>query len=547
MSTDLMRIVTGQLNFWVGDIKHNLATMQAAIQAAKQTFHADLIVFPELALSGYPPEDLLFRPEFHQQIQTALSQIAKAADGIDILVGYPEQAGKTLYNAALWFREGSVLACYRKQRLPNYSVFDEARYFTAGEAPCVVELKGARVGVLICEDIWYEEPMAETVAKGAQLILCLNSSPFHVNKVYQRADVIRARIQEQSIPLLYAHCVGGQDELIFDGGTMVFDAKGELCQRAPLFEEQLVVSDFTVNHAVTPLKSEIAVMPTELESAYAALVLGVHDYVKKNGFSRVLIGLSGGIDSALTAAIAVDALGADAVKVVILPSRYSAAISKKDAKKEAGLLGVECIQLSIEPVFKAFLRVLKKFTQDAVGIVAQNIQARCRGTILMALSNQMNSLVLVTGNKSEMAMGYSTLYGDMAGGLDVLKDVSKTLAYQLARYRNERSKVIPERVFMRPPSAELAPGQLDIDTLPPYDVLDPILEHYIEQHASREDLLRGGFPSVFVDLVVSRIHQYEYKRRQASPGIRITPLAFGRDWRYPITSGFGYRRVDSGA
>jgi NAD+ synthase (glutamine-hydrolysing) len=532
-----MRIITGQLNFWVGDIKRNLTTMQTAAEVAKKA-HADLLVFPELALSGYPPEDLLFRPEFHEKIQAALSQLVNISYGIDILLGYPEQHGKLLYNAAIWFREGRVLAHYRKQRLPNYSVFDEARYFSEGETPCVVELKGARVGVLICEDIWYPEPVAATVAAGAQLIICLNSSPFHMNKVYQRAEVIRARIKEHSIPLLYAHGVGGQDELIFDGGTMLFDAKGELCQRAPLFKEQLVMSDFTVNQEVTPIKSEIAVMPTELESAYEALVLGVHDYVKKNGFSQVLIGLSGGIDSALVAAIAVDALGADAVKVVALPSRYSAPMSLRDAKKEARLLGVECIQLSIEPALKAFLKILKNFTQDATGIVAQNIQARCRGMILMALSNQMNSLVLVTGNKSEMAMGYSTLYGDMAGGLDVLKDVSKTLVYQLARYRNERSEVIPERVFIRPPSAELAPDQRDEDTLPPYDLLDPMLARYVEQHASRQDLVNAGFPSFFVDLVISRIHQYEYKRRQASPGIRITPLAFGRDWRYPVTSGF---------
>ena len=539
MHKKLLRIAVGQLNFWVGDIWRNLAIMQDAIQTAKQTLHADLIVFPELALSGYPPEDLLFRPEFHQRVQQALVKIANASYGIDILLGYPQQQNNTLYNAAIWFRGGKSIAHYQKQRLPNYAVFDEVRYFSPGKNTCVVDLKGTHVGVLICEDIWYPEPVAATVADAAQLIVCLNASPFHVHKIDQRVSVMQTRVAEHAVPILYVHGVGGQDELIFDGGTLLLDAKGQLCQRAPLFKETLVTFEFTINNCLQPLHGDIAALPTDIESAYQALVLGVHDYVKKNGFSSVLIGLSGGVDSALTTAIAVDALGSESVKVALLPSRYTAAMSIEDAIEEANALGIEYLELSIEPAFEAFLNILEKpFANYAVDIAEQNIQARCRGVILMALSNKLGSLLLATGNKSEMAMGYSTLYGDMAGGLDVLKDVSKTKVYALAHYRNQQSLVIPERVLTRPPSAELALDQRDEDTLPPYPILDQILEGYMETGASREQLIASGLPAALVDLVISRIHQYEYKRRQSAPGIRITPLAFGRDWRYPITSGF---------
>ncbi len=539
MAQKLLTIVVAQLNFWVGDIHRNLQTMIHAVSAAKQQHQADLIVFPELALSGYPPEDLLFQSEFHQSIALALDEITQYADGIDILLGYPEQHDTHLYNAAIWLRDKKVFSSYRKQQLPNYGVFDENRYFVAGQESCVVDLHGMAIGVLICEDIWYEEPVAKTVADGAKLIICLNASPFHLSKIEQRSEIIVQRIAEQKVPILYVHCVGGQDELIFDGGTMLFDKQGVLCQRAPLFKEALVPLRFNLENSFTPLPGEIASLPDEIESAYQALVLGVHDYVKKNRFSGVLIGLSGGIDSALTAAIAVDALGKEAVEVISMPSRYTASISIEDAKEEAKTLGVNYLELSIEPAFTAFLNILAKpFAGYPADITEENIQARCRGVLLMALSNKTGKLVLTTGNKSEMAVGYSTLYGDMAGGFDVLKDVPKKLVYQLAYYRNRINPVIPQRVLERPPSAELAPNQKDEDTLLPYPILDQILEYYIEKKYSREQIIKAGFPPASVDQVISRIHRNEYKRRQAPPGIRITPVAFGRDWRYPITSGF---------
>lgn len=535
----LLTIVVAQLNFWVGDICRNLQIIKKAILAAKQEYKADLIVFPELALSGYPPEDLLFRSEFHERIRLALDEIAREADGIDVLIGYPEKHNDQIYNAAIWFREKKVLANYRKQQLPNYGVFDENRYFSAGKASCVVNLQGAAIGVLICEDIWYPEPPAAVVAEGAELIICLNASPFYVNKIEQRADIILQRIAEQGVPILYAHSVGGQDELILDGGTLLFDGQSNLCQRAPLFKEILIPFKFSIEGSLIPLPGEIVSAPDKIESAYQALVLGVCDYVRKNEFSGVLIGLSGGIDSALTLAIAVDALGAECVQGVLMPSRYTAAMSIEDAVFEAKALGVNYLELSIEPAFKAFLEILAKpFTDYTADTTEENLQARCRGMILMALSNKTGKLVLTTGNKSEMAVGYSTLYGDMAGGFDVLKDVTKTLVYQLAHYRNQIQPVIPSRVLERPPSAELAPNQNDEDTLPPYSILDQILEGYIEKQYSKEQLIEAGFSKKFVDDVIYRIHSSEYKRRQAPPGIRITPLAFGRDWRYPISSGF---------
>lgn len=539
MTSNSLTILVAQLNFWVGDIQRNLQTIIQAIHTAKHEFKADLVVFPELALSGYPPEDLLFRPEFSQRMTSAIDEIAKHTDGIDVLLGYPQKQNTHFYNAAIWLREGKLLANYQKQELPNYSVFDENRYFSQGHKSCVVSLKGIPIGVLICEDIWYPKPVEKVVNEGARLIICLNSSPFHVNKIEQRVEIVKQRIAEQGVPMIYAHLVGGQDELIFDGGTMLFDRQGTLCQRASLFKEELVPLKFMINDSPEPMKGPIAPLLDEVESVYQALVLGVRDYVRKNYFSGVLIGLSGGIDSALTAAIAVDALGAEAVKVVLMPSRYTASMSVEDAICQAKCLGVDYLELSIEPAFQAFLDILAKpFAGYSSDTTEENIQARCRGTILMALSNKMGRLVLTTGNKSELALGYSTLYGDMAGGFDVLKDVSKTLVYQLARYRNQIQRVIPERVLERAPSAELAPNQKDEDTLPPYAILDQILTLYIEKQYSTEQLLEMGFPKVFVDQVIRRIHSNEHKRRQSPPGIRVTPLAFGRDWRYPITSGF---------
>lgn len=536
-----LTISVAQLNFWVGDIQRNLKIILDAIQTAKNEHKADLIVFPELALSGYPPEDLLFRPELHAQMDLALKEILKQTKGIDVLLGYPQKTNGALYNAAVVLRDQTTITHYHKQKLPNYGVFDEARYFSAGTEPCVFACRQISIGVLICEDIWYPEPMAETVAAGAELIICLNASPFHINKAQEREALVLQRVTEQAVPLLYVHGVGGQDELIFDGGSMLFDGKGHLCQRAPLFQEALVSFQFEKENAAAlqPLPGPIVPLLTKMESVYQALVLGVRDYAQKNNFSCVVIGLSGGIDSALTLAIAVDALGAKQVQAVLMPSRYTALMSIEDAIWEANQLNVEYLEISIEPVFEAFLTLLapafKNYPPDTT---EENLQARCRGMILMALSNKTGRLVLTTGNKSEMAIGYSTLYGDMAGGLDVLKDVSKTLVYQLADYRNQIAPVIPKRVLERGPSAELAPDQLDEDTLPPYPVLDQILEKYIEQHARKADLAVEGLSDAFIDEIASRIHRNEYKRRQAPPGIRVTSLAFGRDWRYPISSGF---------
>jgi NAD+ synthase (glutamine-hydrolysing) len=535
-----LTISVAQLNFWVGDIQRNLKTILDAIETAKKQDKADLIVFPELALSGYPPEDLLFRPELHEQIEAALKAILQQAKGIDIVLGYPQKINGALYNAAVVLRDQTIISHYQKQKLPNYGVFDEARYFSAGNQPCLFSCKQISIGILICEDIWYPEPVAQTVAAGAELIICLNASPFHANKAEEREALALQRVMEQAVPLLYVHGVGGQDELIFDGGSMLFDGKGNLCQRAPLFKETLIPFQFEKETTeVHPLPGPIVPLLSKVESAYQALVLGVRDYVQKNNFSRVLLGLSGGIDSALTLAIAVDALGAKRVQAVLMPSRYTALMSIEDAVSEAKNLQVEYLKISIEPVFEAFLTLLdpvfKNYLPDAT---EENLQARGRGMILMALSNKTGRLVLTTGNKSEMAVGYSTLYGDMAGGLDVLKDVSKTLVYQLAKYRNQIGSVIPKRVIERPPSAELAPNQKDEDTLPPYHLLDQMLEKYIEQHARKSELALEGLSETSINQVVSRIHHNEYKRRQAPPGIRITKLGFGRDWRYPISSGF---------
>lgn len=537
--TNQLKITVAQLNFRVGDIERNLKMMLDAISQAKVAEQSDLIVFPELALSGYPPEDLLFRPELHDRIHIALEKIALEADGIDVLLGYPQKVDQQLYNAAIWFRHQKILTTYQKQKLPNYGVFDEERYFSRGDKNCVVDLKGVLISVLICEDIWYPEPVAACATEGAQLIICLNASPFDLHKKEEREGIILQRIAEQKVPILYAHCVGGQDELIFDGGSMLFDKTGTLCQSAPVFKETLVTFSFEDDHHLTPQKGTIAPVLSRVESAYQALLLGVRDYVFKNGFSHVLLGLSGGIDSALTLAIAVDALGAESVKVVLMPSRYTSELSKEGAIQEANSLGVKYEEISIEPVFQAYLQILEKpFANYTPDITEENLQARCRGMILMALSNKTGALVLTTGNKSEMGLGYSTLYGDTAGGLDVLKDVSKTLVYELAHYRNSQEEVIPQSVLERAPSAELAPNQRDEDTLPPYRVLDQILEYYIERRYSFQQLLEKGFPQSYVEQAITRIHRNEYKRRQAPPGIRITALAFGRDWRYPITSGF---------
>ena len=537
----VLRIAMAQVNVMVGDIEANVASIIEACKEAKQTLHADLILFPELVLIGYPPEDLLLRPGLHDRLLQGLEQIKQQVRDIDVVIGYPHQTATGLYNAASLIRNGQIIATYHKQHLPNYSVFDEKRYFVAGDEACVFDIKGVTVGMTLCEDIWNPGPVNQAAAAGAQLILNLNASPFHINKGVEREVVMAARVAETGIPMVYVNLVGGQDELVFDGNSFVMDNKGEVTQRQAAFTTGIYPVDFAqVGDRVEPIPADIAPVLTEVTSVYQALVLGVRDYIGKNGFSGAVIGLSGGIDSALTVAIAVDAIGADRVEGVSMPSRYTADMSIEDARLEAELLGIDFQVIPIEPAFNSFLELLKdEFAGLPVDTTEENIQARCRGVLLMAVSNKKRKIVLTTGNKSEMAVGYATLYGDMAGGYAVLKDVPKILVYQLAEYRNSLGLVIPQRVIDRPPSAELAPDQQDTDSLPPYDILDVILEMYVEQDKEIDEIAAAGYAIDIVSKVVRLVDRNEYKRRQAAPGVRITRRAFGRDRRYPITSGYG--------
>ncbi len=539
MST--LRIAMAQLNMLVGDIEGNAARVIAAAEQARDELKADLVVFPELTLTGYPPEDLLLRPRLLTRTLAALESINQKVRGIEIILGHPHAATGGLFNAASLLRDGKVVATYHKQHLPNYSVFDEKRYFAPGSEACVVAIKGVPVGLTICEDIWQPGSVAQACVAGARLIVNINASPFHINKGNEREETVRARIAEGGVPVLYVNLLGGQDELVFDGGSFVMDSQGKVTQQAPAFAEGLFLSEFQIDgDSVTPLTGEM-VAPLSVEaSVYQALVLGVRDYVRKNGFKGAILGLSGGVDSALTLAIAVDALGADQVEAVMMPSRYTADMSLDDAREEAEILGVDYRVIPIEPAFNVFLESLKEeFAGREVDTTEENIQARCRGILLMAISNKKGKMVLTTGNKSEMAVGYATLYGDMAGGFDALKDVPKTLVFRLSRYRNTISPVIPERVITRPPSAELAADQQDSDSLPDYEVLDAILEMYVERDLCREEIVAAGYDEATVRRVIRLVDLNEYKRRQAAPGVRITRRAFGRDRRYPITSGFG--------
>ena len=536
-----LRVAMAQLNMLVGDIEGNAKKIIAAAQQARDALKADVIVFPELALTGYPPEDLLLRPGLHTRVLAALQTVNLKVRGIDVVLGYPRSALGGLYNAASLLRDGRVVATYHKQHLPNHSVFDEKRYFAAGSEPCVVAIKGVPVGLTVCEDIWQPGSVAQATAAGARCIININASPFHLHKGRERHVAVRERTVEGQVPVLYVNQVGGQDELVFDGASFVMDSHGNVALQAPAFEEGLFLAEFSVKGGeVIPLPGEQVPELSEEASAYQALVLGVRDYIEKNGFPGVVIGLSGGIDSALTLAVAVDAIGAERVEAVMMPSRYTADISLADARAEAEALKVDYRVLPIEPLFNAFLESLsEEFAGTAPDTTEENIQARCRGVMLMAISNKKRKMVLTTGNKSEMAVGYATLYGDMAGGFDVLKDVPKTLVFRLARYRNSISPVIPERVITRPPSAELAPEQKDSDSLPPYEVLDAILEMYVEQDSCAADIIDAGYDEATVRRVIRLVDINEYKRRQAAPGVRITRRAFGRDRRYPITSGFG--------
>jgi len=540
---ETLRIAMAQLNMLVGDIEGNADKVIATAQRARDELGADVVVFPELTLTGYPPEDLLLRPGLYTRVLAALQRVNQQSCDIDIVLGYPHAAAGGVFNAASLLRADRAVATYHKQHLPNYSVFDEKRYFAAGSEPCVVEIKGVPVGLTVCEDIWQPGSVGQAVAAGARFIININASPYHIYKGREREQAVRERVAEGGVPVLYVNQVGGQDELVFDGGSFVMDSRGQITQQAPSFEEGLFLAEFTVEgDSITPVPAVCAVELSEEASVYQALVLGVRDYIEKNGFPGVVIGLSGGIDSALTLAIAVDAIGAERVEAVMMPSRYTADISLDDARAEAEILGVDYRVIAIEPAFNVFLDSLKEeFADRPVDTTEENIQARCRGIILMAISNKKGKMVLTTGNKSEMAVGYATLYGDMAGGFGALKDVPKTLVFRLARYRNTLSPVIPERVITRPPSAELAEDQQDSDSLPPYEDLDAILEMYVEEDKCAEDIVAAGFDEAMVYRIIRLVDINEYKRRQAAPGVRITRRAFGRDRRYPITSGFGRR------
>ncbi|MHA7845752.1 NAD+ synthase [Serratia sp. D1N4] len=532
-----LSIALAQLNLLVGDIEGNTERILQTVQE-QQKAGADLVMFTELALSGYPPEDLLYRDDFYQRCDTQLSRLQQASAKVAILVGHPWREDSKLYNALSLFSAGQLLARYFKQQLPNYGVFDEKRYFHAGDKSCVVDLKGYRLGLLICEDLWFPEPVDAAKAAGAEILLSINASPYNREKPYIRKTLMAGHCQRTGLPLVYLNQIGGQDELIFDGCSKVFDAAGNMTHRLAAFAEQITQLEFN-GLQVVPMTAPAAELP-QLAQVYEALVLAVRDYVTKNGFKGAVLGLSGGIDSALTLAIAVDALGKDKVQALMMPFRYTADISIADAKEEAEILGIEFDIVSIEPMFDAFMGQLSPmFVGTERDTTEENLQARCRGVVLMALSNKRRSIVLTTGNKSEMAVGYATLYGDMAGGFDVLKDVPKTLVFKLSEYRNTVSYVIPQRVIDRPPSAELAPDQLDQDSLPPYDILDAILEGYVERDKSVADLVAEGFEEAIVRKVIRLVDINEYKRRQAAVGPRITARSFGKDRRYPITSGFG--------
>ena len=543
MPRSTLRIALAQLNLFVGDVSGNTQRVIDTAAEARDHLKADLVLFPELSLCGYPPEDLLFHKGMRRQVAAALGRVGSDIQGISVMVGYPEYAAEGIYNAAALLRDGRMLANYRKQELPNYSVFDEKRYFKQGQETRIVELNGIRAALLICEDIWQPGPARAAQAQGAQLLLVINGSPYSLHYQERREATARERVRDTGLPIVYLNLLGGQDELVFDGSSFVMNASGEVVQRLKSFEEGLVAVDVELVEGRAVPHAAQAVPPlAEEESVYKALVLGVRDYVGKHAFPGVVIGLSGGIDSALTLAIAVDALGAERVRAVMMPSRYTSPMSLEDAQAQARLLGARYDVLSIEGMFAAALEALQGvFAGRAPDTTEENVQARCRGLLLMAISNKTGRMVLTTGNKSEMAVGYATLYGDMAGGFAPIKDCSKLLVYRLARYRNTISAAIPERVIERPPSAELRADQKDSDSLPPYEVLDPILELFIEDDLTVDEIAARGFDRATVGRVLEMVKRNEYKRRQAPPGVRISDRAFGRDWRYPITSGYRTR------
>jgi len=528
-----MKLAVAQINCTVGDLDGNAARILACTERAKQQGVA-LLLTPELSLCGYPPEDLLLRAGFYRACDRALHELAQQVQGISVVVGHPHEVGGKRYNAASVLRDGKIIATYHKHALPNYSVFDEERYFTRGLAPCVFEMEGVKFALGICADIWQEHAAQRAHEAGAQVLLVLNASPYHIGKQLSRYEAIRDRTGETGLAVVYANLVGGQDELVFDGSSFAMDAQGKLTHQFAHFEETLGLVEIRDGQLQT---GEMTPALRHEDSIYRALCLGVKDYIGKNHFPGVLLGLSGGIDSALTLAVAVDALGADKVRAVMMPSPYTAQISLDDAREMAAILGVRYDELDIKPALDAYLATLGGlFEGRAADTTEENLQARIRGNLLMALSNKFGSLVLTTGNKSEMTVGYCTLYGDMAGGFAVLKDVSKTWVYRLANYRNSLGRVIPERIITRAPSAELKPDQTDQDSLPPYDVLDGIMACYVEMNLTIAEIIARGYAEEDVRRVVKMICVNEYKRRQSPVGVRITDRGFGKDWRYPITA-----------
>ncbi|MBI4986977.1 MAG: NAD+ synthase [Rhodocyclales bacterium] len=531
-----LKIAVAQINCTVGDIAGNARRILAAGVEA-QALGADVLVTPELALCGYPPEDLLLRADFYRACRRELEALA-AATPLPLVVGHPEERNGKRHNAASLLRDGGIAATYRKRHLPNYEVFDEERYFDAAEEPCVVDLKGVRVGLNICADIW-EAPAARAARDaGAEILIALNASPFHMHKQRHRYEVLRGRVADTGMPIIYVNMVGGQDELVFDGASFAMDAAGRLTHQLPAFVEALAVVEVEGGHV---LPGAIAPATAIEEDVYAALKLGVRDYLGKNGFPGAIIGLSGGIDSALTLCIAADALGPDKVRAVMMPSPYTAQMSLDDSRALVAALGVRYDEVPIEAAMNTYAAMLQPLFADLpptawADTTPENIQARIRGMVLMALSNRTGAIVLTTGNKSEMAVGYATLYGDMAGGFAVIKDVFKTFVYQLSRWRNTLAPVVPVNIITRAPSAELKPDQTDQDSLPPYEVLDAIIEAYMEYDRSPRAIIASGYAEADVRRVVGLLKRNEYKRRQSPVGIRISQRGFGKDWRYPITS-----------
>ena len=539
------KVAIAQVDLCVGDINGNTELVLEYISRARDSAGADTIIFPELALTGYPPEDLLLRPHLHVQVEQALQRVMRGSQGISVILGYPLEQGTRLYNSCSLIRDRAIVTTYHKRNLPNYGVFDEKRYFTEGEELNLVTTPDFKVALSVCEDLWTDDHVREAADAGAELVINVNASPYHTDKAAVREELLRRRAVDHRIAVIYVNLVGGQDELVFDGGSLVIDGSGEFIFRAPQFEQGLYLVELGRTAAGNlTLESRSGQYPplSFTESVYQALVLGVKDYVSKNGFKGAVIGLSGGIDSALTLAVAVDALSPENVEVLLMPSRYTAAMSIEDAQEMADKLSVSCHTVSIEKPFSTFSEILSPlFRNLPVDTTEENIQARCRGLLLMAVSNKTGKLVLTTGNKSEMAVGYATLYGDMAGGFAPLKDVPKTLVYKLSRWLNRAGEIIPQRIIDRPPTAELRFDQKDEDSLPGYDVLDPILEKYIELDQTPGEIINTGYDRDTVYQVIRLVDRNEYKRRQAAPGVRITERAFGRDRRYPITSRYQER------